>query len=378
MMNILFICGSLEPGKNGVGDYVRLFASELIKKNVNVSLLSLKDKNTTHILEDEQYIDNVYIKTLRIPQREKLNKLDKEKIFAFIKKTTPEWISLQFVPYAYHTKGIPLNLARTIKPFIINSNVHIMYHELWVEDKDIKGIFLSCLQKISIIMLKILLRPKISHTHVPLYMKRLRKIGIRSSSLPLFSNIKISNKMKNAHKVGDTNFTIGFFSQVTYRKEIFSFLSDLALDLSSHNIKANILIIGGNEDKVLNLVNEFEPFRDLFKEIISTGYLDENDISLALQQCDLGISPVPQHLLGKSGSVAGFFEHGIPVAAPFIKTRYSHLGIGFFENNLKEAIVIKPSFKSIKFAKKKALHARNIINPHAITLQFLEDINKYN
>ena len=30
-MNLLFICGSLEPGKDGVGDYIRRLSSELLQ-----------------------------------------------------------------------------------------------------------------------------------------------------------------------------------------------------------------------------------------------------------------------------------------------------------------------------------------------------------
>mgnify|MGYP003474349261 CR=1 FL=1 len=42
-MKILFICGSLEPGKDGVGDYTRRFCGELLKMNYEVQILSIND-----------------------------------------------------------------------------------------------------------------------------------------------------------------------------------------------------------------------------------------------------------------------------------------------------------------------------------------------
>jgi len=61
---------------------------------------------------------------------------------------------------------------------------------------------------------------------------------------------------------------------------------------------------------------------------ISLGNLNEDEITYELQKIDLGISSVPHHTLGKSGSVMAFLSHGVPIAAPVIHYEYERFGIG--------------------------------------------------
>ena len=43
-MKLVFICGSLEPGKDGVGDYVYILARELIDLGHTCLLIALNDQ----------------------------------------------------------------------------------------------------------------------------------------------------------------------------------------------------------------------------------------------------------------------------------------------------------------------------------------------
>lgn len=43
-MKFLFICGSLEPGKNGVGDYTRRLAGECIRMGHDAMILALDER----------------------------------------------------------------------------------------------------------------------------------------------------------------------------------------------------------------------------------------------------------------------------------------------------------------------------------------------
>ena len=42
-MKIAFICGSIEPGRDGVGDYTRRLAIELIKNSYEVAVIALHE-----------------------------------------------------------------------------------------------------------------------------------------------------------------------------------------------------------------------------------------------------------------------------------------------------------------------------------------------
>ena len=43
-MKIVFICGSAQPGKDGVGDYVRLLALSLLKMGHQAAIVAYNDK----------------------------------------------------------------------------------------------------------------------------------------------------------------------------------------------------------------------------------------------------------------------------------------------------------------------------------------------
>ena len=48
-MNILFICGSAEPGKDGVGDYTRRLCGELLRTGHRTRILALCDNHASFI-----------------------------------------------------------------------------------------------------------------------------------------------------------------------------------------------------------------------------------------------------------------------------------------------------------------------------------------
>lgn len=65
-MDILFICGSVEPGKDGVGDYTRRLSGELIRIGHEVKILSLCDHQGTSFLTEFQEIEGTKVAVNRI------------------------------------------------------------------------------------------------------------------------------------------------------------------------------------------------------------------------------------------------------------------------------------------------------------------------
>jgi hypothetical protein len=47
--------------------------------------------------------------------------------------------------------------------------------------------------------------------------------------------------------------------------------------------------------------------------VVKTGELESTDLSQTLRALDLALSANPRALVGKSGTVAAFVEHGVPV-----------------------------------------------------------------
>jgi hypothetical protein len=129
-LKIIFSCGCLEPGRDGVGDYIRHLASELALQGHEAAAVAFKDPYIMEVCYSLEKEKIATIPILRIPEifaKAKRYYLLNE----WLVKEQADWISLQFVPFSFHTKGLPFDLAKTIKPLTKNAHFHIMFHELW-------------------------------------------------------------------------------------------------------------------------------------------------------------------------------------------------------------------------------------------------------
>src|ERR1700730_16908643 len=125
-MKIIFICGSLEPGRDGVGDYTRRLAGKLILLGHDAAAVALNDPHIQDELAGTQPVDGVTVPVLRMPSAMDA-KLRFQRVKEWIEPFRPGWISLQFVPYAFHPKGLPLLLGKRLKGLLVKGRlVHIM------------------------------------------------------------------------------------------------------------------------------------------------------------------------------------------------------------------------------------------------------------
>jgi hypothetical protein len=67
LMKILFICGSLEPGRDGVGDYCRRLAGEFLRTGIDTQILSLCDQHATSFTNENQTVEETEVVVHRIP-----------------------------------------------------------------------------------------------------------------------------------------------------------------------------------------------------------------------------------------------------------------------------------------------------------------------
>lgn len=369
-MDIIFICGSLEPGKDGVGDYTRRLAVELRKQKVSVAMLALNDRFVGNRIETPQELIEIEIPVLRlgrkIPFRQKTRTAKK-----WIEKYDPEWLSLQFVPYSFNRKGIPWMLSSQLGSFSKGRKWHIMFHELWIEKTNLKSSIIASLQAYFIRKLCEKLQPGVIHTSLPAYKKRLKSISLSAKKLPIFSNI-----MENRGYLNGYNhlFNIVFFSQFTPRESVIDFLRQLVRELFIVGQDFRVLLLGGNQMERLALVTKIRNIPGVNRRIIYRGFLEDLELYKVIHNSDLCITPVPRHVLGKSGSVAAFLSQGIPVAAPFVKKGYEKLGIGFYEDHLKQAIIEQPNLESFKRAREAARKAPDFLSLTKIAGKFSSDL----
>ena len=375
-MKIVFLCGSLEPGRDGVGDYVRRLAEELIKQEHQTAAIALNDQHTEWeiIPTAAKKLHAHELPVLRLPANwPAIRRFQRAR--QWIEEFQPTWVSLQFVPYAFHTKGLPVLLARHLRGIVTGRKVHLMMHEGWVGSEsgtELKRKLLSQLQKIAIRDIIRRLQPTVIHTHLPIYRKRLQQFGFQVLPLPLFSNIPVFFSIDHLPDSGI--FRVGIFSNAEASGPFVNFLRNLVQDLHIHNLICQVVLMGGEPQKMQALMAILEDTSGLQGNVSYTGFMKPEQLSAIIRNCHLGLTPVPRSGLGKSGSVAAFLAHGIPVAAPNVLLGNSEEDIGFFSASLCSAILIHPGISSFQQAKASAYTASSLIDISVVARTFLEDL----
>lgn len=312
-MRIIFICGSLEPGKDGVGDYTRRLCGELIKQGISVGILSYNDKYIINKIEDFQQSEQDDIPVLRIPHTWKSKTRCKE-AKDWIALHNPEWLSLQFVPYAYHNKGLPLSLGSQLKNMGGDCKWHVMFHELWLginKFESIKNKVIGSIQKGIIKSFLKKLKVDITTTQSQLYLIQLKKIGLNTQYLPLHGNIPLTKFKKGYSRISKDIIRFVIFGSVRKGTPINEFL----LEFNSYfnalkSVKGSLLLVGRSGEEQLRWARECEKHKI---DVKLYGEMNIEDISNIFLNADYGIATTPIQLIEKSGAVAAMREHNLPI-----------------------------------------------------------------
>ncbi|WP_299823010.1 hypothetical protein [uncultured Pontibacter sp.] len=317
MMKIAFICGSLEPGCDGVGDYTRRLAGELIRQGHAATLIALCDIHHHKSLATSQLDYEIEVPVLRLaaklPVKER-TVLAKEWISDF----DPDFISLQYVPFAFHRKGLPFGLGTQLAIIGDGRPWHIMFHELWVGmDKEApkKHFGWGLVQQRLIKGLILKLNPSGIHTQTQLYLAQLKKIGFNAAHLPLFSNIPVVQRNGSLHAReqsmgGKKRISLVLFASIQPGAPVKSFVQEVMQYAAKYDKKVALTFIGrcGAEQKVWTELCDavglkFDVLGEQSPEVISE----------VLSSATYGIATTPLAQIEKSGVVAAMHAHGLPV-----------------------------------------------------------------
>jgi hypothetical protein len=320
-MKIIFICGSLEPGSDGVGDYTRRLAGELRQSGYQTQIIALNDKYTSVNIDHFQNYKKTEIPVLRLPAsagwRERSIYLKK-----WIDVFEPDYISLQYVPYAFQKRGLPINLSRCLKNVGNGGKWHIMFHEIWIGEpvgSSKKDKIVGFLQKNIAVYLVRLIQPKWISTSNEFYQKCLKKEGINAIKIQIFNSLLNGEGVK-----GILNKCFPLKIQQN-RKEyiIASFFGGVLLsnDLCSKVIQLSCEVNKIGKILLVTHVGRCDGIDQFFTEMstktgiqtIVLGEWPEYDVSDYLSEIDLGISTHPKILYEKSSSIATMLNNGLPV-----------------------------------------------------------------
>jgi hypothetical protein len=234
-----------------------------------------------------------------------------------------EWVSLQFVPFGFHPKGLTFGLSSHVTSIVGSRSLHCMVHELWV----LWGFPLPFAKRMLGQWQKPLLRsffrrikPKDITTQIPLYQVEMHKIGITAGMLPLHGNIPIHNNGDAcgwlADRMGSSNclnyVKAGFFGGILPTLD-FQFLASRTSEFTGPKNKLLLLSAGKLGQQGLNLWQALQKHLKNSAEFFVIGELDEHEASQYFSSLDYGFTSYPVQLMGKSGSVAAMLEHGLRV-----------------------------------------------------------------
>ncbi|MCC5834123.1 MAG: hypothetical protein JJU20_05265 [Opitutales bacterium] len=289
-MRICFVQPSLETGRDGLADYVDRLSREL--RASGHDCLSFVPRP-----------DNV------------------AEFKALLKEAPVDWLSLQWVPFGFHPKGLPQWLPGWIEEVgEFPPRRHWMFHELWLglsEEDRFRYRWWGFKQRRLTQRLLRSWQPRCVHTQAGFYQKVLNFYDIEARRLALFGNVPIiagAVSPVDAYRPypEDEWVRIVHFGRVHPELDLEALAEDLRARLQLLDKKGIVFFSGRTLRKSgwLDACNERFGPELIFRE---TGAMERDELSRLFRQAHWGLSSTPWQLTDKSGSVAALVEHGLPV-----------------------------------------------------------------
>ncbi len=316
-MRIRFLTATLEPGKDGIGDYTTRLADECRSRGHHAEIIAFNDRFAAEHSESET--------VLRLPRTMPWEaRLERRRAWAK-SRPEPDWSSLQFAPYALHPKGVIAGWRGRLQQLATGGKLHVMFHEIWIGAEEGARLWdrvVGTVQRRFIGSAFQRLRPAAAHTSNQLYATALAGIGVRATVLPLFGNVPF-----HEDESGETEKDLlrqlggpprsgvwlagifGVLHPVWPPEPLLSELIKLAEKNSRELCLVSLGRIGSGQAVWDRLRQEYGG-RMRFLQL---GEMEPTRLSHCLQALDFGVATTPFPILGKSGSVAALREHGLPV-----------------------------------------------------------------
>jgi len=290
-VKVAFVTSSLEPGRDGVGDYTTLLARECERRGHTVARLALNDR---------------HVKTpIREPALLRLPRIDVAEARCRLEEFAPDWVSLQFVCYGFHPRGfIGPELAKILRGW----PVHVFMHEMWLGENvgaPWKERLIGWLQRRRVLGMLRACDARLVHTSNAVYAHLLDRYGVPSKKLPLFSSLPLPSP---GIVPPDDCFTFALFGtlhSVWPAEPLFSTLRGMDRPVTIAHAGG----IGPGARLWNRLAREYNGVFTFHR----LGELAPQEIADFFAQAHFGIATTPWALIGKSASVASMLEAGLPV-----------------------------------------------------------------
>ena len=319
-MKLLFFCGSLEPGRDGVGDYTRLLAAACSARGHRCVVIALHDPHVAVGADCSEH----GVRFVRLPTTDALtDRLHTAR--KILGSFAPDGVSWQFVAYGFHPRGFVTAALLHFAPQLRGPRCHVMLHELWIgleKGATLRARATGWLQRQGVLALLARLKPDRVQTSNETYRQVLREAGTSATVAGLFGNVPIADGFfDDAHPLSPwlppaaapapfVAITFGTLHAQWQPADTVDWLLATARRLGRPPVLLAIGRVGTHAADIL------DAFRHRGVAVTATGELPPTTVSHLLRAADCGIAPHPWALIAKSGAAAAMLEHGLPVLVP--------------------------------------------------------------
>ena len=298
-MKITFLADTIQPGESGVGDYALHLCAKLQSLNVDAVVESFGAPNSS----------------LR------------EHLAERIRESQPDWVSFQFVPYAYAHRGLVGRHTLPWKALRGRLGTHVMFHELWIgahQGASLRDRAMGTLQRRGIKNLMCELRPDKVHCGNRLYSAMLVQAGVSNRLLPLFGNIPVCMPSLDPYEEVLAGIlparkrsgwvVAALFGSIYPSEHLFLALRWLQECSLRQGQRLLVVSLGHCPTEVPTFAALADQLQAEGKPtFLVKGRLDSARLSSWIRWADCGLATTPFNIIEKSGSAVAFAEHGVPV-----------------------------------------------------------------
>ena len=354
VLKILFVCSCLEPGRDGVGDYTRRLAGELLDRGHHGGLLSLADPYVNQVTSSDFKSATGALSCLRLPAA--CSWPDRVRhAKSFREFVAPDWISWQIVPYGFDPRGLCFGLGGRCREIAGSCSNQIMFHEIWIGEAEQAPLKNKIVGKLQRLIIKDLLRelaPRVVHTHTPLYRHLLAALGAQVTILPLFGNVPLAAHLepewlkkkwpesaipsRAADRASWWIFVV--FGTIHPEWNAEEFLHQASAAARRAGKRCLLISIGRPGAFGERMLQGLRKREDQSWRFLPLGPQPEEDISQCLLAADFGVSPVPPENVFKSGTAVAMIEHGLPIILTRPVSRYPRCPPEILTTGLKNVV----------------------------------------
>jgi hypothetical protein len=309
-LKIAFVTGCLEPGRDGVGDYVHTLAAACVRAGHEVRLLALAEPRTVPSSEEGLSVRRQTLAESRADGGRGAR--------AWLDAFRPDWTSLHFVPYAFDSRGLfSAQIPALAHVLAAGARRHIFFHEIWIafaQGAPWRERAVGFLQRRAMARLLRAVSPTAVQTSNGCYRRALTLLGYDATVLPIFGSVpwQADTTPAEIDGVGRGDLVCGMFGALHPNWAHDPFLADFATLAAARGQRAVLAAAGSLRQGAARFAQLAERWRGQIT-FVELGEHPPVQLAAIFARFDFAVTTSPYTLIGKSASAAALREHGLRV-----------------------------------------------------------------